>query len=288
MRNLLALLIMGASLSACGVYNQNIMFKTKESIIQNTPEINQAVKRAEKNYLIQKNDLLEIRIFTDSGEFIVEPFVPATIDGNNLNQNRNLNQNPNFGNFNNINNPNQIGQAGGNIFPLTAPIFLVREDGKAKIPMIGEVTLEGLTLNQADSLLEIKFSDIYTDPYVRTRYNNKRVIVFKGTEGIIFPLRNEKINLVEVLAQTGGMGNNLRASNIRLIRGNLSNPDVYVINLRTLEGLRKYDLTVEPNDIIYVEPVRKTFIETLRDIGPIFGFITSLASVITVIITVTN
>ncbi len=255
-------------LSGCRIYNQNIMFKTTKSIRANAPFIQAKIKGAEKNYLIQKGDYVEIRLYTNKGEIIMNPKADAnTLGGGN---NLNLQQ---------IQQPLQVGQAGGivgNQYPLDFPTFLVQQDGNVKVPIIGYVALENLTLNQADSLLEKKFNPIYTDAFVRTRYSNKRVIVFKGQAGVIYPLRQEKMNLIEILAQTGGMGNDLRASNIRLIRGDLENPQVYVINLRTIDGLIAQNLTVEPNDIIYVEPVRKSFLEGLNDISPILSFITSL------------
>ena len=43
-------------------------------------------------------------------------------------------------------------------------------------------------------------------------------------------------------------------------------------------GLEHMILTLEPNDIIYVEPVRKPFLESLRDISPVLTFISTIAT----------
>ena len=216
---------------------------------------------------------MEVRVFTNAGEVIISP--PQIDNNNSIGLNQGFNQQ--FQNGAGGGNRGG-GQIGANVFPLQFPVFLVKQNGFAKLPLIGEIFLENLTLDQADSLLEIKFEEFYEQPFVRTRYSNKKVVVFKGTQGLLFPLRNEKVNLVDVLAQTGGMGNDLRATNIRLIRGDLRNPNVYVINLKTIDGLRAYDLTLEPNDIIYVEPVRKPFLESLRDISPVLTFISTIAT----------
>lgn len=262
---LIVILCFVLGISSCKVYNQNIMFKTKENIISSRTLIEGAVNVAEKNYLIQKNDYIEVRVFTNKGEIIISPPIPGK-------KSQGLNQNSQF-----LNNQQQgLGQVQGNQFPLQFPSFLVQQNGYAKLPLINTVRLEGLTLNQADSVLEKKYLEFYEEPFVRTRYSNKRVIVFKGGTGTIFPLRNEKMSLVEVLAQTGGVNNDLRASNIRLVRGNLEDPDVYVINLRTMEGVMSQSLTVEPNDIIYVEPVRKTVLEALKDVSPILSFVSTI------------
>lgn len=248
---------------SCRLYNQNILFKTKENVISSKTQIEQIVSRAEKNYVIQKNDYIEIRVYTNKGEIIISPTnttqtQPAPLIQPNLNPG--------------------AGQVSGNQFPLIFPSFLVEQDGYAKVPMIGSVKLENLTLNQADSLLEIQFAKFYEEPFVRTRYSNKRVIVLKGQTGTIFPLVNEKVTLIEVLAQTGGVGNDLRAKNIRLIRGDLQDPTVFVIDLSTIDGLTRQNLVLEPNDIVYVEPVRKPFLESLSDINPLITLITSTAT----------
>ncbi len=268
-QNLLYYSLLLALLAGCRIYNQNIMFKTTKSILANAPLINAKIKGAEKNYLIQKGDYLEIRVYTNKGEIIMNPKADANTLGGGIN---NMQQQPML-----LQQQMGVGSTGGNQYPLDFPTFLVQQDGTAKIPMIGHISLENFTLNQADSLLETKFNPFFKECFVRTRYSNKRVVVFKGQAGVIYPLRQEKMNLIEILAQTGGMANDLRASNIRLIRGlETGNPAVYVINLRTINGLLAQNLTVEPNDIIYVEPVRKSFLEGLNDISPILSFITSL------------
>ncbi|NJL11978.1 MAG: hypothetical protein HC913_02530 [Microscillaceae bacterium] len=169
-------------LFGCQVYNQNIMFRTKESIITQQDSIRAVQNSTERNYLIQKNDIIEVRVFTDSGEVIIDP--PRVGDVNNL-QNQLLQ--PGF------QNQPVIGEGtAGNTLPLQFPNFLVKQDGFAKLPKVGEVKLEGLTLDQADRLLEQRFEAFYPGPFVRTRYTNKRVFVFKGNTGTIYPLRNEK------------------------------------------------------------------------------------------------
>ncbi|TAE09834.1 MAG: hypothetical protein EAZ95_15590 [Bacteroidetes bacterium] len=165
------------------------------------------------------------------------------------------------------------------------------------LPVIGDIYLLNLTLHQADSVLKAKYNaeKLYQNCFVRTRYHNKRVTVFKGSMGFMFPLRNEKVSLLEVLASFGGVGNDLRGSNVRIIRGDLHNPSVYIINLRSMADLKisldnmkpYHSLTLEPNDIIYVEPIRKTFWEAFADISApirdIAGVITAIVAVLVLI-----
>ena len=89
------------------------------------------------------------------------------------------------------------------------------------------------------------------------------------------------MNLIEVMALSGEMTTNSYANNIRLIRGNLSNPNVQVINLSTIEGMKKGNLTVQANDIIYIEPKRALFSQVLsQNVAPYLNVITGLTSVV--------
>jgi polysaccharide export outer membrane protein len=228
------------------------MFRTEHEYVVDTLRIVQA----EKNYSIQKNDYISLQVYSNSGERIIDP------------------------DFELSKAKDQKAQE---------PIrYLVKVDGKVDLPMIGNTYLAGFTLYQADSILSVAYTKFYKNPYVVTRLLSKRVIVFGpspattsayagvAVTGKVIPLENENMNLVEVLALFGGIGDHAKAYNIKLIRGDLKNPDVSIIDLSTIEGMRKANLAIHPNDIIYIEPTRKYLIESLRDIAPIMSLISSL------------
>lgn len=237
------------------------MFQTKTGIISDT--IVDAISKAEKNYIIRKNDYLDLKVFTNKGEQIIDP------TGQLLSAN-----------------PQQQGQ--GN----TQIRYLVETSGFVKFPLLGRIQVEGLKLNQLDSLLESKYSTFYKGAYIVTSVLNKRVIVLgssggiAGISGIVVPLNNENMNLIEVLALTGGLDAQTRVNNIRILRGDLKNPNVYLIDLSTIEGVKKANLLIQPNDIIYIERYNRVFLQTITSLSPVFGFITSLASLVTIIYTV--
>jgi polysaccharide export outer membrane protein len=91
------------------------------------------------------------------------------------------------------------------------------------------------------------------------------------------------MRLAEVLALAKGVTNDGRASNIRVIRGD----DVMLADFSTIDGYRRSNFLMKPGDIVYVEPVRRPFIEGLRDYSPLISIVASLATLV-VIITQTN
>ena len=153
--------------------------------------------------------------------------------------------------------------------------------------MVGRIRLSGLSLLQADSVLAIRFNEYYKETFVSTRVANNRVVVLGASGGQVISLTNDNMNLLEVLALAGGVDgggggggsglyrNGGRADNIRIIRGDLKNPRVQQIDLSTLNGMRRANLQVEPNDIIYVEPIRRPLLDALTEAGPLLS-LTSL------------
>lgn len=239
-------------LYSCKAYKQNILFNTGEEII---PEkVIRQVAEAESNYIIQKNDYLEVDVYTNKGERIIDP-------------------------------NNELSGAGDQRYQQSKPRheFLVREDGYVTLPMVDEVQLAGLTLEEANNKLEKEYSKYYNGAFVITRYTNKRVIVLGSPGGQVIPLQNENMKLLEVIALAGGISNDARANNIRLIRGELTDPTVYLIDLTTIEGIRKAEMNIEPGDIIYIEPVRRVVTESVRDVAPIFSIVSSILALIVVI-----
>ncbi|MDN5216224.1 polysaccharide biosynthesis/export family protein [Fulvivirgaceae bacterium BMA12] len=222
------------------------MFKTENDILPDN--VAAAVYEAEKNYIIQKNDYINVEVYTHGGERIIDPDFEL-LKETGLQANQMLNR------------PN--------------PNYLIQQDGNVKLPMIGMVHLAGLTLQNSDIFLQKEYSKYYEDPFVITRYVNKRVIVLGATEGQVIPLENENTTLLEILALSGGLSNDSKAHNIRLIRGPLNNPQVYLIDLATVEGMSKTIKKILPGDIIYVEPVRRPLPESIRDLAPIVSLVTS-------------
>lgn len=253
------LLGLTAAASSCRVYKQDIMFRAGEldAVVLQTE-----LTEAEKNYTIQVNDQIEIEVYTNKGERIIDPdfeLMKELRGGGGLGMNARI-----------------------------LPQYLIQVNGMAKLPMIGDVKLEGLTLHQADSLLAVEYSDFYKGSFVITRFVNKRVVVLGATGGQVVPLLNENMNLLEVLALAGGIAGKGKAYNIRLIRGDLDHPQVHFINLSTIEGMRQASLKVQPGDVVYVEPIRRILPETIRDVTPVIGLVANALTLLIVIINLNN
>lgn len=236
----------GIFFSSCSSYRQNVLFQTDEFT-----EISNELNTTSKNKEIAIGDYLEFEVFTKYGEKIVDPDFELAAT-----------------------NPNSE-----ELKPKLK--YLVRNDGNVKLPMIGDVFLRDMTLNEAEDFLETKFEKFYNDSFVKLNFINKRVIILGSPGGQVIPLENENMELVEVIALAQGIDNLGKGHNIRVLRDD----QVFLADLTTIDGFKKGNVTIEAGDIIYIEPVRRPFSEFLGDNAQIF---TILISILTLSIVLSN
>jgi len=241
--------------SSCQVYKQDILLQIPK---KDRDLMGQAVFDAERNYQIQANDWLKINLYTNEGEQLIDP---------------------------NYLSPNQSTSLTQQSMQLRDRFqYLVQFDGKVKLPMVGTVTLEGMTIQEAEIYLQQKYDAFYKGSFIKLQYLNKRVVVL-GAQNMVVPLENENMTILEVIALSGGIMFGNKAQNIRLVRGDLSDPQVFEIDLSTVQGMRMSALSVNPGDIIYIEPWRRPWLETLRDISPVLGITSSVSTLVFLLIT---
>ena len=151
----------------------------------------------------------------------------------------------------------------------------VEFDGSIKMPLLGRVQVKGLTIRECELLFEEVYKQFLVEPYVNVEIQNKRVFFFPGSGGTasVVNLVNRNTTLFEALAQVGGMPPNARAHRIKLIRGDLKNPTIYLIDLSTIEGMKNANLVLEGNDIVYIEPRNDVVLNLVSRVAPYFGLI---------------
>jgi polysaccharide biosynthesis/export protein len=212
--------------------------------------LQQQAQSIEKNYIVQKNDYLKLQVYTNSGEIIIDPNSEMTKD---------------------------MPVQSNSVKP--TPDYLVDVNGLTKFPMIGEINIEGLTIRQAEEVLQKEYARFYQQPYVVLRASNKRVVILGAPGGQVVPLLNENVKLAEVLAIAKGLDITAKAHNIRVLR----NDQVFVIDFSTLDGYLKNNMIIQPGDVIYIEPIRRPLLEGLRDYAPIISVLTTITTLIVVL-----
>ncbi len=163
--------------------------------------------------------------------------------------------------------------------------YLVNKEGMVELPKLGKVKVEGLSVEEAEDLLENLYGLEYLNPFVQLQIKNQRVLVFPGSggEAKVIPLENNNTTLMEALALAGGLSERGKSKSIKLMRKEGEDRKVYAIDLSTIEGLPYGDMVVQANDYIYVEPSPKIMREVAKEMAPIISIISSTLVIITVI-----
>ena len=162
-------------------------------------------------------------------------------------------------------------------------LYKVRTDSTIKVPLIGRIKVAGLSLAEVEAKIELKLVNQFNSPFVICRISNRRVYLFQGGyNSSIVQLQNENTTLFEILAGSGGIYGEGNASRIKLIRGDLKNPDIYLVDLSTIDGMKTANLNLMAGDIIYIDPFINYAARISSDVGSIFGFLSTILLVYSV------
>jgi polysaccharide export outer membrane protein len=232
-------------LSSCRFLNPQVMFKTKKSY----PFDNDTTHVGKSEYTISPGDRLEMHFYTIDGFKLVDVTNSVSTTGE-----------------------EQI-------------TYLVEKDSLVKLPIIGGVHLAGLTLLEGEKMLENLYTKYYINPFIQIKITNRHVYVFfaDGGKGMNVNILNDNTSIIEVISLAGGLTEYSKAWRIKVIRGDLHNPTIRLIDMSTIEGVMAANLTVRSNDIIYVEAVPNYSTKLFAQITPIIGIITSLLLIITLL-----
>jgi polysaccharide export outer membrane protein len=223
-------------LNSCKMYTSNIILKTEKE----TLNWKQTYQKVIVEYPISIGDKIQFSVFSNSGENIIEPsgkMVKVETSSSSTSSST---------------------ESTGGIS------YEVLENGTCHFPLIGRINVVGLKISQIDSMLAQKYETYYNEVYIVSKVINRKVIVINGISGHLIPFR-PNMSLFEVIALGGGLRDNVKACNIRIVRGDLNNPEIKVINLETIHTMSESIVNIMPDDIVYIEPVRKPVSESFRD-----------------------
>ncbi len=240
MRNLILFFSCLLIFSSCKIFKSNLMLKTPKDY--NYDKLVDSLSRLD--YKIAPNDAIQYRVFTNDGFKLID-----------------------------------LASSGTGSFRSDLDV-IVESDGNIKMPLLQRFSIVGLTIIQAEKLMEEKYSEFYVKPYVTLKVINKRVIVFPGNSGQakVIGLTNNNTTVLEAIASAGGIPEDGKAFKVKLIRNNIDpmqKPYVYLMDLSKIEGITLGNSKVQANDIIYVEPRYRPFKTLATEITPLVTLITS-------------
>ena len=255
-RSILSLLVLigfSLSLSSCKLMYPNRMFK------KGNYEYFNVSQEVQDQYTIQKGDLLSLQIFSREGFDLIDVLPNETGGGM------------------------SGGRQGTGGMIMQQITYLVEQDGYVELPLFGRTYALGLTENELEHLIEQKCESIFNEPYAVLQVKNRRAFVFSGSAAAVISLNPGPTTLLEVIAKSGGLSNDLKAYNIKVLRGDLKNPEIIDVDLSTMEGLKNADLIIQTNDVIYIEQRLRVANSILSEISPILSLVGTITTVVVLV-----
>jgi polysaccharide export outer membrane protein len=101
------------------------------------------------------------------------------------------------------------------------------------------------------------YSTILNNPIIEVSIVSIKVNVFGevGRQGK-FLIDRDNISLIDLISEAGGLTSHSKKKAIRIIRGDPSNPQIIIVDLRKVGILRYSELMIQDNDIVIVDAMK--------------------------------
>jgi len=163
--------------------------------------------------------------------------------------------------------------------------FSVDKSGNVQLPSVGKVKMQGLTVGEAQELLQRKINEYFANATVILKLVSFRVSVLGQVErpGTYF-VYNNQITLLEALSQAGGPSEMGDKEHVTLMRQSDQGTQALYLDLGNADVLSSEYYYLLPNDVVYVPALRaRPQRMNLELLTILFGAISAAALVITVV-----
>lgn len=176
-------------------------------------------------------------------------------------------------------------QGGGDLYYMTG--YTVGEDGTIELPFIGKVKVEGRSLSEAKELIDQEVSKFFKTYFLQVKLGGIRFSSlgeFRNT-GKFVVLQNQ-VTIYEALAVSGDLTELAKRDEIKLIRQYPNGTKVHSINLLDQSIIGSPYYFIQPNDVLYAEPLRqKSYGFGVTGAQTVSTIVTSISSSVALILT---
>lgn len=145
-------------------------------------------------------------------------------------------------------------QTGGDLFYITG--YSISEEGEIDIPFVGKVSVVGLTLNEAHEAVDQKVEDLFNNYHLQVKLGGVRFSALGefNRPGKHVVMQNQ-VTIFEAIALGGDLNAVANREDVKLIRQYPDGTRVHRLNLLDQSIVGSPHYFIQPNDVIYVEPL---------------------------------
>lgn len=136
--------------------------------------------------------------------------------------------------------------------------FKVNAAGEVVLPKIGAIKVGGLNRTEAAQAIQKAYeAKELNAPLIDVRIANAYIVLLGevGRQGK-YVIEREDYELVDLLADAGGLTPNANNKMLRIFRGERSNPEIIMVNLSDYSFIKDPKLKLQAKDVVYIEPRR--------------------------------
>ena len=236
---------------------------------QNKEEIDQAISQQLYDAKIMPKDILQIQVFS---------MTPGASEP-----------------FNLLKMANTTGTTTASSNQNSVYNYLVDNEGMVEMPIIGQIKLGGLSKNEAEEMIKGKILPYVAESeniVVHVRMMNYKYAILGGVNRPgLYTTQNEKVSILEAIAQAGDLTTFAYRDRIYVIRENNDGQKEYhKLNINDANIISSPYYYLQQNDVIYVEPrkteARNAFFSANSSIWT--SLVSTLLSVATLVIAITK
>ena len=131
--------------------------------------------------------------------------------------------------------------------------FSVDKNGQVQLPTVGKIKVQGLTVGEAQELVQRKINEFFTNATVILKMVNWRLSVLGAVERAgAYQVYNNQITILDALAMAGGPSEFADKSHVTLMRQSDRGVQALYVDLSDTKVLSSEYYYLLPNDIVYV------------------------------------
>jgi polysaccharide biosynthesis/export protein len=133
--------------------------------------------------------------------------------------------------------------------------YQVNQKGAIVLPVIGEVSVAGLTEETANELIHKRVSEYYKDVTVKVKIlTNKVTVLGEVRNPGVYYNYNKTTTILEAIGMANGISDFATVRKVLVIRPTPKGNKSYRLDLTKKEMLASEAYYLLPNDIVYIEP----------------------------------
>ena len=156
------------------------------------------------------------------------------------------------------------GESGGYLYG-----YDVNPEGDIRIPVIGTIQVEGLTLEETKKLVQASVDKVYMNSTVDCKLLSFKFTVIGEVRGPgTYVNYNNYLTVLEAIGRAGGVGDFGNRDRVLVVRAMDKGTKTFRLNLQDKKILSSEAYFLLPNDVVIVEPLsQKIFNQNLPTIS---------------------